>query len=65
LPAGFDIDVVRSDDRHISIDALGDYPSVEVALMLECAGNGRTLMKPTPAGTPWDLTGCSPIVVEE
>jgi DMSO/TMAO reductase YedYZ molybdopterin-dependent catalytic subunit len=30
-------------------------PGVERTITLECAGNGRTLMTPTPPGTPWGL----------
>jgi DMSO/TMAO reductase YedYZ molybdopterin-dependent catalytic subunit len=30
-------------------------PRVERTITMECAGNGRTLMTPTPPGTPWGL----------
>lgn len=30
-------------------------------MMLECAGNGRALMDPTPEGTPWALGAVSPV----
>ncbi|MCV0403247.1 MAG: sulfite oxidase [Chloroflexi bacterium] len=49
LGAGFD----RS--RSWSLDALRALPSVERTVLLECAGNGRTLMSPVPAGTPWGV----------
>ncbi len=32
-------------------------------MVLECAGNGRTLMSPVPEGTAWELGGVSPITV--
>lgn len=34
---------------------LKSMPSTEVTATIECAGNGRTLMEPVPAGTPWGL----------
>lgn len=34
---------------------LRGLPHVERTITLECAGNGRTLMTPTPPGTPWGL----------
>ena len=41
--------------RSWSMDELSALPRVERTVTLECAGNGRTLMSPTPAGTPWGL----------
>ncbi|HUP19428.1 MAG TPA: sulfite oxidase [Gemmatimonadota bacterium] len=43
----------------LSLAELGDLPRREVAVTLECAGNGRTRMRPTPGGTPWDLDAVS------
>jgi DMSO/TMAO reductase YedYZ molybdopterin-dependent catalytic subunit len=34
---------------------------VSVDMVLECAGNGRMYMDPVPPGTPWALTGVSPV----
>ena len=41
--------------RTWNIDELRTLPCVERTVTLECAGNGRTLMTPAPAGTPWGL----------
>ncbi|MDH3471622.1 MAG: sulfite oxidase [Acidimicrobiia bacterium] len=45
---------VAGDTRQeLSLDDLKRFPFEEVAVTLECAGNGRELMDPTPEGTPW------------
>ena len=41
--------------RTWTLGELSALPRVERTVTLECAGNGRTLMSPTPAGTPWGL----------
>jgi sulfane dehydrogenase subunit SoxC len=41
--------------RTWTLDELGALPRVERTVTLECAGNGRMLMSPTPPGTPWRL----------
>ena len=41
--------------RTWTLDELGTLPRLERTVTLECAGNGRTLMSPTPSGTPWGL----------
>lgn len=38
-----------------SLADLQRLPSRTIAVTLECAGNGRTLLTPTPGGTPWRL----------
>jgi DMSO/TMAO reductase YedYZ molybdopterin-dependent catalytic subunit len=45
--------------RSWTLDELRTLPRVERTVTLECAGNGRTLMSPTPAGTPWGLGAVS------
>ncbi len=37
----------------LSVDDLKAMPSIERAVTLECAGNGRLAMRPLPAGEPW------------
>ena len=37
----------------ITLDDLRAMPSVERAVTLECAGNGRLSMRPLPTGEPW------------
>ncbi|MGH2418171.1 MAG: sulfite oxidase [Candidatus Limnocylindria bacterium] len=51
------LDVAGSLDRprSWSMEELRGLPHVERTITMECAGNGRTLMKPTPPGTPWGL----------
>ena len=46
-------------DHELTLDDLRKYPAAGVAMMLECAGNGRTLMDPIPSGTSWALGGAS------
>ena len=41
--------------RTWTLDELRTLPQLERTVTLECAGNGRTLMTPTPPGTPWGL----------
>lgn len=43
------------DELELSLADLAALPQREVACVLECAGNGRTLASPTPPGTPWRL----------
>ena len=45
----------------LNLEELGWLPRVELDMMLECAGNGRALMDPTPEGVPWALGAASPV----
>ncbi|MEX2134741.1 MAG: molybdopterin-dependent oxidoreductase [Acidimicrobiia bacterium] len=45
----------------LNLEELGRLPRVDLDMMLECAGNGRALMDPTPEGTPWALGAVSPV----
>jgi DMSO/TMAO reductase YedYZ molybdopterin-dependent catalytic subunit len=45
----------------LNLEELGRLPRVDLDMMLECAGNGRALMDPTPEGTPWGLGAASPV----
>jgi sulfite oxidase len=40
-------------------DELRALPEKTLAVTMECAGNGRLLMEPVPAGTPWNLGAVS------
>ena len=62
-PTGFEVVVPGRATRRVSMDLLETFREVEVDLVLECAGNGRTLMSPVPDGTPWGLDAASPISV--
>ena len=42
-----------------SLGELQDLPQVEKVVVVECAGNGRALMSPTPEGTRWNLGAVS------
>lgn len=55
--ADFELTVdVDGDLRTYSLDALrGLAEPMRRAVTLECAGNGRTLLRPRPDGTPWTL----------
>lgn len=50
-------------DRKVAVDDLADLPPVEVELVLECAGNGRSLIRPAVEGLAWGFGGVSPIRV--
>ena len=41
--------------QELSLTDLKRLPGEEVAVTMECAGNGRELMDPIPEGTPWRL----------
>jgi len=41
----------------LSLRALRRAPSISVPVTLECAGNGRTLLRPRPLSQPWMLEG--------
>lgn len=43
----------------IPLSRLAALPRETVAVTLECAGNGRSLMDPVPPGTPWGLGAVS------
>lgn len=43
----------------LRLDDLADFPVRTVEATLECAGNGRSLLDPTPGGTPWTLRAVS------
>lgn len=62
-PEGFDLVVPGRLSRFITRESLESYRDVEIDLVLECAGNGRSLMEPLPAGPGWRLGGVSPITV--
>ena len=62
-PEGFEVVMPDLPTRFLDAADLKGFPQVETELVLECAGNGRTLMNPVPEGTPWDLGGASFISV--
>lgn len=53
------VDVSLPGEYQLSLNDLRSHPEANIAMMLECAGNGRTLMNPVPKGTPWTLGGAS------
>jgi len=63
MPSGFDLIIPSRASRRVTVETLDAFREVEVDMVLECAGNGRTLMDPVPDGVPWDLDGVSPISV--
>ena len=48
--------------RTFTLDDLRQMPSSSMAVTLECAGNGRSLMDPFPGGQPWRSGGVSTAV---
>lgn len=65
----FDIPAITEDRWHLRIGgavqrslelnlrAIRRAPSISVPVTLECAGNGRSLLKPRPLSQPWMLEG--------
>ena len=53
--AAFRLDVGGAVGRSLSLglDDLRARPSIEVAVTMECAGNGRALLEPRPISQPW------------
>jgi DMSO/TMAO reductase YedYZ molybdopterin-dependent catalytic subunit len=47
--------------RVVTFAEIAAMPSRELEVVLECAGNGRTRMRPVPEGTPWGdrAVGCA------
>lgn len=62
-PKGFDVSIPGRAVRAITPDRFHSLREVSIDMVLECAGNGRTLMSPVPDGTAWELGGASPITV--
>ena len=62
-PEGFAVRIPGHPERHFGIADLASYPLKTTSMVLECAGNGRTLMNPVPDGTPWGLGASSVIKV--
>jgi DMSO/TMAO reductase YedYZ molybdopterin-dependent catalytic subunit len=54
-PAGFQLEIVGAVARPLALtlDDLRDRPAVEMAVTMECAGNGRALLDPRPVSQPW------------
>ncbi|HEX5041313.1 MAG TPA: sulfite oxidase [Candidatus Polarisedimenticolaceae bacterium] len=50
--------------RAWSLADLRSRPSSRLAVTLECAGNGRSLVEPKPPGTPWKLGATGSAVFE-
>ncbi|MGH3651214.1 MAG: molybdopterin-dependent oxidoreductase [Acidimicrobiia bacterium] len=59
LPTGFEVVVPGGTPRFLTVEELSSYRRVEAELVLECAGNGRSLMSPVPPGVAWVLDGVS------
>lgn len=62
-PAGFEVVIPGKSSRFITTEQFKPFQPVTRDIVLECAGNGRTLMDPVPEGTAWELDGVSPITV--
>jgi sulfite oxidase len=43
----------------LTLAQIKGFPEVNLRMVMECAGNGRTSMRPTIKGTPWDLGAIS------
>lgn len=63
LPKGFEVTIPGRQSRFVTTDQFRSLRDVRIDMVLECAGNGRTLMYPVPDGVPWKLGGVSPITV--
>jgi DMSO/TMAO reductase YedYZ molybdopterin-dependent catalytic subunit len=47
--------------RTLTTGTLEELDQVEIEMVLECAGNGRSLVRPAVSGLEWGLGGISPI----
>ena len=47
--------------RTLTSETLSDLDQVDMEIVLECAGNGRSLVRPAVSGLEWGLGGASPI----
>ena len=47
--------------RTLSTASLSELDQVELEMVLECAGNGRSMVRPAVSGLEWGLGGASPI----
>jgi len=47
--------------RALTSETLSNLDQVEMDMVLECAGNGRSLVRPAVSGLEWGLGGASPI----
>jgi DMSO/TMAO reductase YedYZ molybdopterin-dependent catalytic subunit len=63
VPEGFELVMPGQETRFINRERLESFRQVTQQIVLECAGNGRSLMSPAPEGTQWNLDGVSPITV--
>ncbi len=57
------VDGIVERPLRLSLAELQRLPLRKLVVTLECAGNGRTLIAPVPAGTPWRLGAVSTIRV--
>lgn len=62
-PTGFELAIPGKKSKFITLDQFTPFQRVHRDIVLECAGNGRSLMKPVPPGTQWALDGVSAITV--
>ncbi len=62
-PSVFELAIPGKRSKFITVEQFTPFERVHRDVVLECAGNGRTLMKPVPPGTPWSLDGVSAITV--
>lgn len=60
-PSGFELVIPGKTSKFITTEQFTPFEQIHRDVVLECAGNGRTLMKPVPPGTPWALDGVSAV----
>lgn len=58
-----EVDLPGRPGRTLTPDGLAALEHVDLDLVLECAGNGRSLMRPVVSGVQWGLGGASPVRV--
>lgn len=63
LTGEIDVVIPGRPSRTITTEDLDALPSVEIDFVLECAGNGRSLIRPVVDGLAWGLGGASPVRV--
>lgn len=62
-PTSMDVVLPGRPTQQLDATELAQYRQHTIQTVLECAGNGRTLMNPVPSGAPWHLGAASAIEI--
>lgn len=62
-PQAFEVVLPDRPVRRLDTSKFTPMRTVTIDMVLECAGNGRSLMEPVPEGVPWPVGAASPVTV--